>query len=246
MARRRYKSPAISSAGRQEKPPDAATEIDQPMPPRSEYGPQQTAPDPKGEAPHPQSYSTGLGDQIAAQRAYASDPLNAYLDQHFSGATPHERQWLKANPRYLQNPMLTHHAAMIALQRGVPRHSPEFLQFIGALLDQHHAAMQAPPAPMHAPAPPPPPPHQIDLEAEHEADHDDDEPEGDHTAARYSAPVSRGEAGHSIEPETTSPSQVRLTSEQREAAHAAGISEIEYAKQFLKMGRMRKAGLIKE
>jgi hypothetical protein len=62
-------------------------------------------------------------------------------------------------------------------------------------------------------------------------------------AAHYSAPVSRGDSSHTIEPEL-SPSQVRLSPEEREAAHADKIDEAEYAKQKLKMLKMKKAKLI--
>jgi hypothetical protein len=242
--RRRYKSPAISNAGRQENPPDAATEIDAPMPPRDEYGPQQTTSH-QTEALHPQSFSTGLKDQLDAQRRYAQplDGLDAFINQHYSGALPNERQWLRDHPQHMQNVPLVHAAGMVAMQRGIPRHSPEFLRAIEQLLAQHYAATQPQAPPMqHAPPPPPPMTHHIELEAEHEADRDDSEPEGEHTAARYSAPVSRGEA-HSIEPEL-SPSQVRLSKAEREHAQAAGVSDEEYAKNKLKMEKMKKAKLI--
>jgi hypothetical protein len=63
-------------------------------------------------------------------------------------------------------------------------------------------------------------------------------------ARLYSAPVSHhGDSSHVIEPELT-PSQVRLTSAEREAAHAAGVSEELYAKNKLKMEKMKKAKLI--
>jgi hypothetical protein len=61
-----------------------------------------------------------------------------------------------------------------------------------------------------------------------------------------SAPVSRGEAGHSIDPEL-SPSQIRLTPAQREIANLpGGPGEVEYAKQLLKMQKAKKSGLIKD
>jgi hypothetical protein len=255
MARRRYRSAAISNAGRAGKPPDAATEVNQPMQPKAEQSPQ-GASDTQRETPHPESFHTGLRGQIDAQRQYASDPLNGYLDAYFPGASPQERQWLKANPRYLQNPTLTHHAAMIALQRGIPRHSGEFLQFIGQLLDQHPAAMQAPPPPpMHAPAPPPPMPppnsHHVDIEhiESHEAEPEDSEPEESHMAHHYAAPVSRG-AGSAIEPELTSPSQVKLSAEQRDMARRSmphlshDEAEKTYAANLLKMEKAKKARLI--
>ena len=236
MARRRYRSDAISNAGRAQAPPAAATESQQPLEPKAEYG--KAEPDQS-----PQHFSTGLKAQLDAQRAYAQpqDGLDAFINQHYSGALPHERQWLRDHPEHMQHVQLVHAAGMIALQRGVPRHSPEFLHAIEQLIAQHHAAMQAPPPPpMHAPPPPMPPPmqHHIELEAEH-----DDEPEPS-MAHHYAAPVSRGESSHSIEPPELSPSQVRLSAEEREAAHAAKIDEAEYAKQKLKMLKMKRAKLI--
>ena len=66
-------------------------------------------------------------------------------------------------------------------------------------------------------------------------------------ASYVSAPVSR-EHGYSMsgEPPEPSASRVTLTRAQREHAEAAGVSVEEYAKQLLKMGKMRKAGLLKD
>jgi hypothetical protein len=252
VARRRYKSDAISHAGRREQPRDQQT-VGEEYPRGSEVAAPEARPREECGKPEPdqsaQHFSTGLKDQIDAQRAYANDPLNAYLDAAFPSATPNERAWLKANPRYLQNPTLTHHAAMIALQRGIPRHSGEFLSFIGQLLDQHAAATQAPPmhAPMPPPSPPMPPQRHIDLTESHKGEPEDGEPESDHDMTHhYAAPVSRGESSHSIEPPELSPSQVRLSAEEREAAHAAGISDEEYGKQKLRMMKLKKAKVIKD
>jgi hypothetical protein len=100
---------------------------------------------------------------------YASDPLEQFISFHFPGALPAERAWLRANQHHLANPALIHSAAQIALQRGCPRGSEEFMQFCGALLDQH-AAAQGHTAPPPAPEPPmPEPAHEpvtLDLEAE--------------------------------------------------------------------------------
>jgi hypothetical protein len=255
MARRRYRSDAISHAGRREQPRDPQT-VGEEYPrgseaaapearPREEYG----KPEPDQSAQH---FSTGLKDQLEAQRRYAQpDPIDAFINQHYSGALPHERQWLRDHPEHMQHVQLVHAAGMIALQRGVPRHSPEFLHAIEQLIAQHHAAMQAqppPPPPMHAPPPPAPPmppmPHHIELEAEH-----DDEPEQPSMAHHYAAPVSHGTGGV-FEPELTSPSQVKLTAEQRDMARRSmphlshDEAEKTYAANFLKMEKAKKAKLI--
>jgi hypothetical protein len=52
-------------------------------------------------------------------------------------------------------------------------------------------------------------------------------------AAIYSAPVSREVTSNGYRP---SPSSMRLSVEQREAARLAGISEVEYARQLQKLG----------
>jgi hypothetical protein len=235
MARRKYRSPAVSTAGHHERPPDSAPDesFAQPIEPQTEYG----KPEPDAAA-EPQHFSTGLGEQLRQQQQHQqADALDHYIAQAFPGATPNERQWLRMNQHHLQNPMLVHHAAGIALQRGVARNSPEFLHFVGQLLDRH-AAAQAHPAPA-SPMPPPMPAH-LDLEKVESPDH---EPEA--ASIHFSAPVSRGDHGHSIEPDL-SPSQVRLTPEEREHAKAAGIDEIKYAEGKLKLQKMKKAKLISE
>jgi hypothetical protein len=245
LARRRYgKSPAVSQAGQSERPrdPSGDASLQQPVEPRAEYGkpPPESSPEAKPEPA--QHFSTGLGEQLRQQQQYAQpDPIDQYISHYFQGAQPNERQWLRANSHHLQNPMLVHHAAGIALQRGIPRQSPEFLQFIGQLLDQHHAAMQAPapPPPVHEPEPPP----VAHVDQEHvEHDH---EPDEDRAMASFiSAPPSRGDHSHAVEPEPTMGS-IRLSAEQRDIAARSGISDVEYAKQLLKMQKMKTSGLIK-
>ena len=186
---------------------------------------------------------SGLRGQIDAMRQQAqSDQLDQYISHFFPGALPHERAALRGNQVWLANPALVHAAGRIALERGVPRQSPEFLQAIGMLIDQHHAAMRAAPPP--APPMPPPMPAHVDLE---KVESPDAEPESAHMDAHFvSAPVSRGEAGHSIDPEPSA-SSIRLTPAQREIANLpGGPGEVEYAKQLLKMQRAKKAGLLKD
>jgi len=241
MARRRYRSDAVSTAGHNEAapPPAAADEsFAQPIEPRAEYGkPDDAAPEP------PQHFSTGLGEQLRQQQQHAqNDQLDAYISHYFPGALPHERAALRGNQVWLANPALVHAAGRIALERGIPRQSPEFLRAIGMLIDQHHAAMQAQAAPPPAPPMPPMPPPVT-----HEHVAPAAEPDEASMDAHYvSAPVSRGEAGHSIDPEPSA-SSIRLTPAQREIANLpGGPGEVEYAKQFLKMQRAKKSGLLKD
>jgi hypothetical protein len=248
MARRKYgrSSDALSAAGRGIKPDEPAPSGQLPLSDAEPSSPQPPATD-QADAKSAQHFSSGLGEQIRQQRAYAEqqqqvDALDAYISHYFQGALPNERAWLRANPHNLQNPMLVHQAAGIALQRGIPRHDPEFLRFIGQLLDQHHAAMQAP-----APAPPPPAPLPLP-EPAHAAHVDvethDSEPEESPMPQHFSAPVSRGDHGHAVEPEPTM-GTIKLIPEQRDIAHRSGISEVEYARQLIRMQKMKSSGVIK-
>jgi hypothetical protein len=64
--------------------------------------------------------------------------------------------------------------------------------------------------------------------------------------AMVSAPVSRGSEGrYTMGDHEPSPSSVRLTAEQREAARASGVDETTYEANLLKMEKMKKSGLIK-
>jgi hypothetical protein len=244
VARRRYgkPSPAISTAGQSERPrnPTGDESLAQPIEPRAEYGkaPPESASEP---SPH---FATGLGEQLRQQQQYAqNDALNQYISHYFGGASPHERQWLRANVHHLQNPMLVHHAAAIALQRGVPRESPEFLHFVGQLLDQHAAAQaQAAPAPPMPPPMPPPAHMHVDLE---KTETPEAEPEGA-SMVHVSAPVSRGNETYSADYEPSEGSRVTLSKAEREHAEAAGVSVEEYGRQKLKMLRMKKSKLIKD
>src|SRR5262249_11085991 len=139
-------------------------------------------------------------------------------------------------PHHLQNPMLTHHAASIALQRGIPRQSEEFLRFVGQLLDQHHAAAQA------AAAPKPTSTH-IDISKTENVEY---EPEESHMSAAHhvSAPVSR-DVQFAGEPEPSA-NRITLNPQEREIAKQSGISEELYAAGKLKLAKMKKAKLISD
>jgi hypothetical protein len=243
LARRRYgKSPAISTAGHAAQPRDPSGDdsLAQPIEPRAEYGKSEPASEPA------QHFSTGLGDQLRQQQQHAEQAqLDAYISHFFPGALPHEREALRGNQVWLANPALVHAAGRIALERGIPRESPEFLRAIGMLIDQHHAAMAAqatpPPAPPIPPMPPMPPPHaHVDLER---TESREGEPEAESVSVHHvSAPVSRGDAGHSVDPQLT-PSQVRLNPEERELCAINKIDETQYAAGKLKLARQKAAKL---
>jgi hypothetical protein len=62
-----------------------------------------------------------------------------------------------------------------------------------------------------------------------------------------SAPPTREGAGTlSGSRPTESPTSVRLTPEQREIARAAGLSDVDYARNLLRMREMKRAGLIQD
>jgi hypothetical protein len=115
----------------------------------------------------------------------------------------------------------SHQAAHQGHQIGSPGHQQATREIFDQTLArmQEHASNAAESEPS-VPRPPPPPPA----------------PE---RAAIYSAPVSREVANGSGRREP-SPGSVRLSFEQRQAAAAAGISEVEYARQLQKLPAYKK------
>ena len=220
--------------------------------------PQPPAPDTQGEA-KPEYDVGGLKAQIdhmrqqqaaqqqppqPQQQAQQVDGLAIYLAS--LGLSPSKFIFLysyfsahpdRLNAQHWETLKGAHHIAR--QERNIPEDSPEYFGFLHSLLNQH-AAPPAPPMPPPIPQPAPPPTH-VDLE---KVESPEGEPESTHMSAMFSAPVSRGEAGHAVEPEPTQ-SSIRLTAEQRDIAQRSGISEVEYAKQLLRMQRMQKSGLIK-
>src|SRR5262249_22862308 len=119
----------------------------------------------------------------------------------------------------------------ITLGRGVQEDSGEYFSAMHGLLNQHAPPPQAAPAtPPPAPPPEPMPPPMTHIE------HIEHEPEPERDIGSYvSAPVSRSAEHYAASGEyQMTPSQVRLTPEQREAARAAGVDETVYAANLLK------------
>jgi hypothetical protein len=252
MARRRYRSDAISTAGQAAhgRDPSGDESLSEPLEPRQEYGKTEPAAQAQATAaPEAAAPVTGLKDQLADQRLHAQyHALHQYVAANFPGALPHEAQWLMANPHHLGNPALIHAAAQIAAQRGIPRNDPQFLQFVGQLLDQHAAAQMqpAPAAPMPPPLPPMPAPPVTHVDVE-KVESPEGEPEQESVAVHHmSAPVSRGSETYSADYEPGQGSRVTLSKAEREHAEAAGVSVEEYAKQKLKMLKLKKAKVIKD
>jgi hypothetical protein len=250
VARRKYgtHSPAVSNAGHSERGanPTPDESFQRPIEPLSEQSPQQTTPQPQ--ATPPAQPVSGLSQQLHDLRQQQqSDQLDAYLSHYFQGALPTERQWLRDRvhdrPHYFANPMLVHEAGRLALQDGVPRESPQFVATIGKKLDDYFAAMQAQaaPAPSPPPMPPPMPAHtHIDVE---QSEHDH-EPEG--ASVAVSAPVSRGAEHYSADYEPSEGSRVHLSTAEREHARASGVSDEVYAREKMRMMKLKKARVLKD
>jgi hypothetical protein len=158
--------------------------------------------------------SEELQRQHAAQMMHAPPTREQMLNQ----VSPEWRSFLEANPRLLNNFQLAANAAAQALQEGHALGSEAQMGRTRELVDQHLAHLQAqdmaPAAAQPAPEffrPPPEPPSRASI---------------------VSAPVSRGEVGGYREP---SPSRMTLTEEQRQIAAASGISDVQYAKNLLRL-----------
>jgi hypothetical protein len=234
--------------------------LQRPIEPRTEYGkPEPAASQPQAEAkPEPKSDTSSLAAQIAAMRAQQEqhqqqaqqqiDPLAMSLAS-IPGLTIPKFHFLYHY--FAQRPHLFNSdhwgllraAHDITLGHGVKEDSAEYFAAMDALLRQHAAMPQQQSAPAAAPAPPipePAPPHvaHVDVSTEQE-------PEMMPMAQNVAAPVSRGDHGHSIEPEQ-SPSQVRLSPEERDMAQRLKLSEVEYAAGKLKLAKMKRSKLISE
>src|SRR5207247_6415378 len=151
------------------------------------------------------------------------------------GMAETEYNFLVANPELIDAPNLTAYAANEAAQQGHERGSEAFLQATKQIFDKYEAelqaqanAQQAEPAMQETPkffAPVPPKPPRA-------------------SSGHYSAPVSR-EVPSAIPPSeryTEDPRRVTLSVDDKAIAKASGISEIEYAKNKLKLQRMKASG----
>ncbi len=164
---------------------------------------------------------------MAQQRPSHDQLLHHWRTNH--GMSEADERFLRENPELIDNPQLTAIAANEAAQMGHARDTEAHREATLELFHQHlaHLQAQAPansapqPTPEFFQPPPPPPPAPPDR------------------AAIYSAPVSRGEVGGYREP---SPSQVRLTVEQKQIAAASGISDVQYAKNLLRLEREKRSG----
>jgi hypothetical protein len=165
------------------------------------------------------------------QRPLSRDEKLA-LWQH-QGMPADQLEFLKANPELVDYSELAAYAANEAAQQGHERGSHEHMRATKELFDQHmeHLQQQAQtnslepamnnPTPKFFAPPPPKPPA---------------------TPSHYSAPVSRQVPG-SNRPDWQN-GRTTLTLQEKEAARIAGVDEITYAKNKLKMLAMRERGEI--
>jgi hypothetical protein len=149
------------------------------------------------------------------------------------GMGDQEAEFLKQHPMMIDANMLTAYAAREALQAGHERGSETFLQETKRIFDKHIADLQTqaetPTEPAMTPTPkffePPP-------QARPRA------PQG----PIVSAPVSRETPGMRRAEAESDPRRVTLSIEEREIARASGISEIEYARNKIKLQGMKARG----
>ena len=173
--------------------------------------------------------SEDMQRQHAAQAANRRPPTRDQLLHLWrsQGMAEPEEAFLRENPEMIDHAAITALAANQAAQRGHERGTDAHRHATREIFHQHLAHLQAQAPANSAPPPtaaffqPPAPPAPPDR------------------AAMYSAPVSRGEVGGYREP---SPSQVRLTLEQKEIARASGISETAYARNLLRLEREKRSG----
>jgi len=243
VARRRYRSDALSAAGHGVKPDEPAPSGELPLSDAEPSSPQPPKTDEAEAKPdQPAEAISGLKAQINAMRQQPPqqpqqqvDPLAHYLAS-IPGLTIPKFQFLYHYfSRFPQNLNPQHWDVLkaahgIALDRGVNEDSPEYFGFLHSLLLNQQAA--ASPLPHAAPAPPMPPPVH--------------EPEPEPHMTHYAAPVSRGSERYAMGDYEPSANSVRLSKAEVEHAEASGISTEEYAKQKLRMMKMKKAKLIRD
>ena len=259
MARRRYRSDALSGAGQQERPrdPEGDTSLAQPIEPRQEYGKPDATAQPQATPEPSPHFQTSLGEQMRAQRAYAEQQqlaqLHSHIDQvpNLSGA---QRAWLHSHPAAFFRFDLLHAAHQMAQTHGIAPDSEDYFRVLESAL--HHyghlppqqMAQTAPlpaPAPSVPPMPPPmPAPTHVDVEKVESPEHEQEE----HMAAHVgvSAPVSRASEAYSADYEPNEGSRVVLSKSEREHAAAAGVSDEVYAREKMRMMKMKKARVIKD
>jgi len=254
MARRKYRrrvsgveQAPLSEAGQSEKPANDTPQgpeqrpLDAPQPPAQEPATVTPQAVPTNDA------AMSLKDQldVLQQRASADDqhiaaqaatPLEQQLEQ-IAGLSVAQKAYLRVRPHALTRPDVLQAAHHYALQNQVPIDSPTYFQILDHALNLYgNVPFTTPPTasptetPTHEPRPAPMPQATDDSYSPHIA----------------SAPPSRSEYAGSMPPPDASNSRVTLSAAEREVAALSGVSEVEYAKNKLKLQQMKKAGLIRD
>jgi hypothetical protein len=167
------------------------------------------------------------------QRPLSRDEKLAVWQQQ--GMPADQLEFLKSNPAMVDYSDLATFAANKALQAGHERSSGEHMRATKELFDQHLAHLQAQAQQTEQSAMPetprfftPPPAKAPRAPASH-----------------YSAPVSRDVPNGGPRPEfETNPGRVVLSQDEKIIAKNSGISEVEYARNKIRMQRMKASGEI--
>lgn len=150
------------------------------------------------------------------ERGAQGDPFEAAIAPLPDGA----KNWLRAHPEFMRDQRKNRKLASLdddLLEEGHTRGSPEYIQELEVRLGMKQKPTKR-------------------------EDDDVDEPEPRKERVVTSAPVSR--ESPSLRDGRPTTTRITLTPEQREAARNSGISEIEYAKQLIRLQEAKKSGLI--
>jgi len=183
-----------------------------------------------------QQRASADGQHVAAM---AATPFEDQLNK-IPGLSVAQKAYLRERPYALARWDLVHVAHNFSLQNGIPVDSPAYFQVIEQVLHQYGNIPFTTPAPEPTPQPTPEPRPAPMHQPTPETERDDD-----YAPHFVSAPPSRSEYAGSMPPPEAS-GRVTLSPAEREAAALAGVSEVVYAKNKLKMLQMKKAGLIRD
>ena len=182
-----------------------------------------------------QNRANADGLHIAGQ---ASTPLEQQLEQ-IPGLSVMQRAYLRERPYALTRPDILSAAHLCAQQNGIAVDSPAYFQVMDyALQDFGNIPFTTPPAASPAAEAPAPAPATQPRPAPM--------PDDSYAAHIASAPPSRSEYAGSMPPPDASNSRVTLSAPEREVAALSGVTEVEYAKNKLKLLNMKKAGIIRD
>jgi hypothetical protein len=266
LALRKYKRPTADaplSPAANAKPVEQAPDAVKPAPlPQQSTAQSSPTPSPTPTPPPPSSDLLSLKAQLemlrqaqgqrAAQadaehiKSLASNPIEKQIDA-IPDLSLAKKAYLRQRPFALSRPDLLRDAHIATLQLGLPDDSMGYFNFLDTALmhfgdfafhssPTEATAEAATPQPIPTPTPAPMPQQSTQPPAPTL-----DDSYSPHIA---SAPVLRSEYAGSMPPPEAS-GRVTLSAEERSIAAATGISEVEYAKNKLKLLQMKKAGLIR-